>query len=133
MTLNVNVKFNGKLTHALKSKIKNLLKNSRKSANLHFDWLCLFKACKDLDEEIQNSYISLYLRVSLGSISDIRNLVQFKTNSGKSVNFLFDGLLLYKVSNVWAKKIQKSCIVKNDLWFQNDIRNLLNFYTGSWK
>ena len=30
----------------------------------------------------------------------------------------FDGIFLSKVCNVWAKIIQTSCVVKNDLWFQ---------------
>ena len=33
---------------------------------------------------------------------------------------------------VWAKKIQ-SCVVNNNLWFQNDISNLVNLHTSSWK
>ena len=37
----------------------------------------------------------------------------------KSENFHFDGLLLWKECNVWAKTIQRSCVVKKDFWFQN--------------
>ena len=50
--------------------------------------------------------------------NNMRNLVNFNQNSGKSENLHLDGLLLQKVCNVWAKKIQTSCVVKNDLWFQ---------------
>ena len=38
--------------------------------------------------------------------------------SRKSENVNFDGLLLSKVCNVLAKKTERSCVVKNDLWFQ---------------
>ena len=46
------------------------------------------------------------------------NLVNFNWINGKSENVRFDGVFLSKVCNVWAKKIQTSCVVKNDLWFQ---------------
>ena len=47
--------------------------------------------------------------------NDVRSLVNFNSSSGKSGNLHFDGLLLLKVFNIWAKKIQRSCAVKNDL------------------
>ena len=50
--------------------------------------------------------------------NDIRNLVNFNASSGKSENLHSDELLFLKVCNVWAKKIQRNCAVKNDLWFQ---------------
>ena len=49
--------------------------------------------------------------------NDIVNLVNFNLTSGKSENLHFDELLLWKVCNVWAKKIKKSWVVKNDLCF----------------
>ena len=57
-----------------------------------------------------------------------RNLVNFNASSGKSENLHFDGLLLSKVCNVWAKKIQKSCVVKNDLWFQKWHKSFSEFW-----
>ena len=50
--------------------------------------------------------------------NDMRNLMNFNLSSRKSENLHFDGLLLQKVCNVCAKKIQMSCVVKNDLAFQ---------------
>ena len=47
-----------------------------------------------------------------------KNLVNFNLSSGKSENSDFYGLLLSKVCNVWAEKIQANCVVKNDVWFQ---------------
>ena len=61
MTLKGDVKFKGKLTCGLKNEIRNLVNfhaSSRKSRNLHFDWILLPKAYKDLDEKIQKSYVS---------------------------------------------------------------------------
>ena len=58
----------------------------------------------------KKSYLSPYWRV-------IRTL---KKNwlSRNSENVNFDGLLLSKVCTVLAKKTERSCVVKNDLWFQ---------------
>ena len=51
--------------------------------------------------------------------NDMRSLMSFKFSSEKSENLSFDGITLSKVCNVfWAKIIQTSCVVKNDLWFQ---------------
>ena len=54
-------KFKGKLIFGLKNDLRNLIDfhvNSRKSGNVHFDGLLLSKAYKDLDEEVQKSYVS---------------------------------------------------------------------------
>ena len=48
----------------------------------------------------------------------MKNLVSLSASSRKSENLHFDGLLLFKAFNVWAKKLQRSCVVKNYSWFQ---------------
>ena len=56
MKLKDDAKFKGRLTCDLKNLIRNLVNfhaSSQKSENLHFDWILLSKACKDLDEKIQ--------------------------------------------------------------------------------
>ena len=61
MTLKSDAKFKGKLTCGLKNNIRNLVNfhaSSRKSENLHFDWILLSKAYKDLDEKLQKSCVS---------------------------------------------------------------------------
>ena len=62
MMLKDDAKFKGKLICGLKNDIiRNLLNfhaRSRKSENLHFDGLLLFKTCKVLDEKVQKSYVS---------------------------------------------------------------------------
>ena len=60
MTLKDDAKFKRKLTFGLKNDIRNLVNfhaSSRKSKNLHFDWMPLSKAYKDLDENIQKSFM----------------------------------------------------------------------------
>ena len=61
MTLKDDAKFKGKLAHSLKNDRRNLINfhaSSRKSENLHFDELLLPKAYKDLDVNVQMSYVS---------------------------------------------------------------------------
>ena len=61
MTLNGDVKFKGKLACGMKNDIWNSVNfhlSSRKSGNLHFDGLFLFKAYTDLDEKIKKSSAS---------------------------------------------------------------------------
>ena len=59
MTLKSDAKFKGNLTRGLENDIRNLVDfhaSSKKSENLHFDGLLLYKAYKDLDETVQKSY-----------------------------------------------------------------------------
>ena len=61
--LKCDVKFKGKMTCGSKNDIRNLVNfhaSSRKSVNFHFDWILLFKACKDLDEKVQKFYVSYH-------------------------------------------------------------------------
>ena len=61
MTLKSDAKIKGKLTCSLKNDIRNLANFhaiSQRSENLHFDWIHLTKAYKDLDEKLQKSYVS---------------------------------------------------------------------------
>ena len=56
-----DAKFKGKLIRGLKNDIRNLVNfhaSSRKSENLHFDWMLLSKAYKDLDEKVKKSSAS---------------------------------------------------------------------------
>ena len=60
MTLKDDAIFKEKLTSSLKNDIRNLVNfhvSSRKSENLHFDGLALFKAFKVLEEKVQKSYV----------------------------------------------------------------------------
>ena len=106
----------------MKNEIKNWVNfraSRQRSENLHFDWILLPKAYKDLDEKIQKSYVSWHWRVSkvwrkptLVSKDDMRNLVNFNVMS-KSESLYFDVLLFSIAYEVSAKKVQK-----NDLSWQ---------------
>ena len=101
ISLKGNAKIKGKLTCGLKSDIRNLV-------NLHFDWILLSKAYKDLDEKVQKSCLMTLKsdakfeeKLTLGSKNDMRNLVSFNASSSKSKTLHLDVLLLsiaYKVS-----------------------------------
>ena len=61
MTLKGDAKFKEKLICGLKNDLRNFLNfqaSSRKSGNLHFHGLLLFKACKILYEKLKKSYVS---------------------------------------------------------------------------
>ena len=58
MTLKTDAKFKEKLICGLKKDRRNLVNfhaSSRKSENLHLDWILLSKAYTDLDEKVQKS------------------------------------------------------------------------------
>ena len=63
-------------------------------------------------------YPNFDLKLTFYLKNDMNNLMKFNLSSGKSENVQFDGLRLQKVFNVWAKKIQSNCVVRNELWFQ---------------
>ena len=56
------------------------------------------------------SDVKFKVKLALGCRNDIKNLVNFNTNSRKSENAHFDVLLLSIAYNVSAKKVQKSCL-----------------------
>ena len=61
MTLKGDANFKGKLTCGLKNDIMNLANfeaTRQRSENLHFDWILLSEAYKDLDEKIKKNYVS---------------------------------------------------------------------------
>ena len=123
MTLKDDAKFKRKLTCYLKNDITNSVNfhaSSWKSETLHFDRVLLSKGYKVLDEKVQKCYLLWHWRViqtlrkklTFCLKNDMRNVVIFNSSSGKSKSLHFDGIFLSKVCNVWALKIQASCVVK---------------------
>ena len=118
MTLESNTKFKGKPTCGLKNEIRNLVNffaSRQKSENLHFDWIILPKAYKDLDEKYRRVMFhdteecpKLEEKLTLGSRNDMRNLLNFNVSSGKSESLHFDVLLFSIAYEVSAKKVQKN-------------------------
>ena len=153
MTLKGDVKFKGKVTRGLKNNLRNLLDfhgNSWNFGNLNFDGILLFKACKDLDEKVEESYVSwqwsvmqsLKKKLTLDSKYDMRNLGNFNVRSCKSENLHFDVILLPIVYKVSAKKHRRiishdtgkrSKLWRNNFCLKNDMRNLVNFNPSSIK
>ena len=50
-------------------------------------------------------------KLTHGFKNDMRNLVSFHKSTQKSENFHFHGILLSKVYNVWAKKVERSYVL----------------------
>ena len=126
MTLKVDAIFKDKLTDGLKNNASNSVSfhdSSWKSENLHFDGLLLSIAYKVSAKKCTQELPLMTLKrdrnfeekLTFCLKNNMRNLVNFNASSGKSENLLFDGLFLSKVFNVWAKKTQRSFVVKHDL------------------
>ena len=62
-------------------------------------------------------------KLTLASKNDMRNLVNFKGNSGKSENLNFEVLVLSKLYYVRAKKGQRSSVSQHGKMMQNLRRN----------
>ena len=118
MTLKGDAISKEKLTGGLKNDIRNLFgfnESSQNSENLHSDGLLLAIAYKV--RAIQTLKKD-WLFVRKMTVINLVNLVNFYMSSEKSENLHFHRLFLSKVCNVWAKKIQRSRVVENDLCFQ---------------
>ena len=107
MTLESDGRFEEKLSLGFKNDMTNVVNfnaSSGKSENLHFDVLLLLIA-----------YVKFQLKKSLMTLksdpnfeekptfclkSDMRNLMNFNSSSGKFENLYFDGIFLSKVCNV---------------------------------
>ena len=115
---------------------------------MHFDTLLLTKAYKDLNEKVQESYISLKSgakfeeKLNHGSKNKVSNLGNFSASTSKSENFHFDVLLLSVAYKVSAKEVQTNYLMtlKKDPNFEeeecnfclkNGMRNLVNFNESS--
>ena len=117
------------MTGCLKNDVRNLLNffgNSRKSENLHFNGLFSPIAYKVSAKKVQKSISydtdersKLWRKTNFFFLkNEMKSLVNFNMSSGESHNLHFHGLLVSKVSNFWAKKVRRSCVLKNELWFQ---------------
>ena len=129
MTLKSDAKFEEKLFLDSKIDMRNSVnfnESSSKSENLHLNLLLLSIAYKCFSSKSTEELSLMTLRKDLNFEekqtfclkNDMKNLVNFNSSSRKSENLHFNGLLLKKICNVWAKKVQRSCVVENDLWFQ---------------
>ena len=119
MTTKGDARFKEKLTCGLKNNIKNLVNfhaSNQKSENLHFDQILLPKAYKIFDEKNTEELCFMTLKIdakfeeklTLGSKSDMRNLVNFNPTTQKSKSFNLMGYFCPKYIEFELKKIQRS-------------------------
>ena len=117
MTLRGDAKFKGKLTCGLKNSIMNLVNfhaSSRKSENVHLDWLLMSKAYRAMQRMKKNWLL-------VPKMTGIRWI--------KSESLHFDVLLLSVAYKFSAKKVQK-----NDLsWHWRVIQTLKKNWLFVWK
>ena len=66
-------------------------------------------------------------KLTCGFKYDMRNLVNFHSTTQKFKNFTSIGSFCPKYTRFELKKIQRSCVVKNDLWFQKQYKEFGEF------
>ena len=119
-----------------KNNMRNLVKShasSRRAPFVQSIKSFRWKSTEELCLMTLNSDAKFGEKLTLDSKNDMRNLVNFNANSGKSENVHFNVLLLSKVCYAWAKKVQRR--MNNDAKFEeklifalkNGMRNLANF------
>ena len=97
----------------------NFHTSCRKPEKLYFDRLVLFKAYKVLDEKVQKCYVSWQKWCKGWRKTDSwffsKNYMRNLVNLMQAVESLkICPLMCY----FCRKYVQRSCVVKNDLWFQ---------------
>ena len=125
MTLKGDATFKGKLICCLKNHKRNLVNfhtSSRTTENLHCDQIHLFKAYKDLDEKSTEELCFMKLKsdAKLEEKLTLHSKSEFSPNHSKVQKLIFDGLFLFKIYEIWAKKIQSSYL----LWHWTVMQNL---------
>ena len=123
-----DAKFLKKLTGGLKNDIRNFVNFNGSSRKFALWWVPFSVAYKVLAKKnaeeislmILKSDPNFEKKLTFCLKNVMRNLVNFSVSCGKSGKLHFDGLLLSKGCKFWAKKIQRSCVVKNE-------RKLVNF------
>ena len=155
MALKIDAKFKGKLTFAFKNDIRNLAnfhQNTGKSKNWDFDGILLSKVENLWAQKLQGKFVSCQWRMIqnlkrnwLVSSKLTWGIWQILTRALENLkNLHFNGLLLNKVYNVWAKKsIGEFCLMalnidatfegKLTCAFKNDMRNLANFHQSMFR
>ena len=147
MALNIDATFEGKLTCAFKNDMRNLTNFDpstwKNLKNLHFNGLLLNKVHNlPTKKSIGEFYLMALIndatfeeKLACAFKNDMRNLMNFDLSTK---NLRFNGLLLVKVHDLWAKEsIGEFCLMALNIdatfegkltgAFKNDMRNLTNF------
>ena len=132
MTLMSDAKFEEKLAFGCKNDFTNLVNfntSSGKSENLHFEVLFLSIAHKVSAKKVQKSYLSWHGRV----IETLKKNSHFVRKTTRIIWWILtravENLHLMFELNKWRQVVSW----KMTYGFKNDIRNLVNFHTSSWK
>ena len=140
MKLKSDAKFEEKLTLGSKNDMRNLVNfnvTSGKSESLHFDVLLFSIAYKVSAKKVQKNYLSWHWK----KIQTLKKnwlfiwkmtwgiLVNFNLSSGKSENLHF----CRKYVMFELKRYRGDVLWKMIYAFKNDISNLVNLHTSSWK
>ena len=144
MTLKGDAIFKEKLTGGLKNDTKNLVNfhaSNWKFENLHFDGLLWLEAYKVLAKKIQKSYLSLHWRMIQTLKKNglfIRKMTWgiwwVLTRAVESLKICtFIGYFCQKYVMLELKKCRGVVSWKITYGLKNNIRNLINFQTSSWK
>ena len=121
MELNIDGKFEGKMTFAFKNTMRNLgnfHQSTWKSQNLDFDGILLSKVENVWAYNLQGTYLSwqrkkvqnwkrnwpFFSRLRWGLCWNLTGALE------NLKNLHFNGLSLIKVYNVWVKKVQRSYV-----------------------
>ena len=115
MTLKGDAKYEEKLTLGSKNDMRNLVSfnaSSGKSENLHFDMLLLSKVYYVWGRKVQRchnteEWCKIWGGPDLCFEKWHEEFSEIWPNTRKSQNLHFNGLLLTKIYNVWARKLEK--------------------------
>ena len=98
-----NLKRNWLVAWKITKDLINFHASSRKSENLHFDWILLSKAYKDLDEKIQTNYVSWHWRL----IQNLKKKWLVVSNMTWGIWWIFNQpLKSLKTSHQWGIFVQ---------------------------
>ena len=121
MTLKGDAKFKGKLTCGLKNDKRNFVNfhaSSRKSQNLHFDWMLLSKAYKYRRVMFHDNeeWSKVWRKTDSCFQNDMKTLVNFHPNTQKSKNFTLMGYFCSKDMRFQLKKYKELIFHDTEQW-----------------
>ena len=132
MTLESDAKFEKKLAHGFKNNITNLVNfnaSSDRSENLHFDVLLLSILYKLSAKKVLRSYLSWNWRVI--QTWEMWWILTRAVENPKICTLM--GYFCQKYVMFELKWYRRIVSWKMAYGVKNDIRNLVNFHTSSWK
>ena len=135
--------FEGKLTYGLENDMRNMAnfhQSTWKWQNWEFDRILSSKVENVWAKNLQRSYVSWQRRMMQNLkknwlvVSKLTwQICRFLTWALKSLKYVvFNGLVLNKVYNVWAKKLERSYLSRHWKVMQNLKKNWLVVWKMTW-